>query len=232
MKADQGWPHTKRMFRGFTLLELLVVMTLLSLVMLALGGALRGMAQTEERVDARLEKADEFRVAVSFIRSTLGRASTRKLEGTPANPAPLPFVAAPHTLMWVGVMPPRYGAGGRHFFLLEQDKAALNANASGASPLVIRFAPWVADTNFPDQSSMVSHQLMANVLSVDVRYQDIQSLALPWRQDWPFKDRLPAAISLSIQTAAGALPELVIAVRALTGADDEGGLFVTGGGAR
>ena len=36
---------------GFTLVEVLVVMSLLSLVMLAMGSALRTTAQTEERVD-------------------------------------------------------------------------------------------------------------------------------------------------------------------------------------
>ena len=40
-------------FRGFTLLELLVVMALLSGVMLALGASMRTMARTEERIDQR-----------------------------------------------------------------------------------------------------------------------------------------------------------------------------------
>ena len=39
---------------GFTLLEVLVVMSLLSLVMLGMGSALRTTAQTGERVDHRL----------------------------------------------------------------------------------------------------------------------------------------------------------------------------------
>ncbi len=36
---------------GFTLVEMLVAMTLLSLLVLAMGSALRATAQTEERVD-------------------------------------------------------------------------------------------------------------------------------------------------------------------------------------
>ena len=61
--------------QGFTLVELLVTMALLSLLMLGMASALRTMAQTEERVDARLAKADEFRVATGFLRSIVGRGS-------------------------------------------------------------------------------------------------------------------------------------------------------------
>ena len=43
-----------RLGRGFTLLEMLIGMALLSVLMLALGGALFSAAQTEERLDARL----------------------------------------------------------------------------------------------------------------------------------------------------------------------------------
>lgn len=63
---------------GFTLVELLVVITLLSLVMLALGSALRTTAQTEERVDRRMLRTDELRVANGFLRSVLGRVSLQK----------------------------------------------------------------------------------------------------------------------------------------------------------
>ncbi len=63
--------------RGFTLVELLVVISLLSLVMLAMASALRTTAQTEERVDARLRKVDDLRTTDGFLRSVLGRVSMR-----------------------------------------------------------------------------------------------------------------------------------------------------------
>ena len=53
---------------GFTLVEMLVALTLMSLVMLGMASAIRTMAQTEERIDVRVDRADEMRVASGFIR--------------------------------------------------------------------------------------------------------------------------------------------------------------------
>ncbi len=105
--------------RGFTLIELLVVMTMVSLIALAMAGAMRTMAQTEARVDERLLRADDFRVASHFIRSTLGRVSMKRVEPPPPLGANL-FVFTPQAqaLSWVGVMPARPGAGGRSAFRL------------------------------------------------------------------------------------------------------------------
>ena len=73
--------NTLRRQRGFTLIEVLVVMTLLSLVVLALGSALRTTAQTEERVDQRLARNDDVRVVTGFLQSVLGRISGQKRQG-------------------------------------------------------------------------------------------------------------------------------------------------------
>src|SRR5690606_11879530 len=99
--------------RGFTLVELLVTMALLSLLMLGMASALRTMAQTEERVDARLANADEFRIATGFLRSIVERISARK-NPTPITQgaSPYMFMGTPTALSWVGIMPARYGAGG------------------------------------------------------------------------------------------------------------------------
>ena len=76
-----GFAYRKQRQRGFTLVEVLVVMTLLSLVVLALGSALRTTAQTEERVDQRLARNDEIRVVTGFLQSVLGRISGQKRQG-------------------------------------------------------------------------------------------------------------------------------------------------------
>ena len=94
-----------RRMRGFTLVEVLVAFTLLSAVMLALGAALRTMAQTEQRVDARLAEVDQMRVAAAFLQSTIGRVSPRRAD-TPSEVGKSLFLFAgePQSLSWIGVM--------------------------------------------------------------------------------------------------------------------------------
>ena len=212
-------------FKGFTLVELLVVMSLLSLVMLALGGAMRGMAQTGDRIDIRLARADELRVAAGFLRTCLERVSARKLEGLPAGENALPFSASADALDWIGVMPARYGAGGRHFFRL-----GLAPGAAGQQNLVIFFKPVAGVVGRPDWSGAQMRVLAEQVTGLQIQYQDGRAEGAPWRQDWPLKDRLPSGISISVQTLAGRWPPIAMAVHVTPGADDGSSPFVTGGG--
>ena len=89
---------------GFTLVEVLIALALLSLLMLVLVGAMRAMGQTEERVEQRIDQADRTRVATGFLRDVLGQASARPVTRPQAQPGAL-FEATPETLAWVGVMP-------------------------------------------------------------------------------------------------------------------------------
>ena len=56
---------------GFTLVEVLIALALLSLLMLVLSGALRAMGQTEERVEQRVAAADDYRAAVQLLNDVL-----------------------------------------------------------------------------------------------------------------------------------------------------------------
>ena len=65
--------------RGFTLVEILIALSLLSLLMLILTGAMRSMGQTEERVEARAAASEDYRTAVYFLQEIIGRVSARRL---------------------------------------------------------------------------------------------------------------------------------------------------------
>lgn len=209
---------------GFTLLEILVVMALLSVVMLAMGAALRTIAQTETRIDSRLARADEFRVAVSFMRTTLGRVSARK-SNTPlqAGASPYMFAAAANTVAWVGVMPARFGAGGRYFFRLGLE------SVGGETALMIRFVPWVDGPAFPDWSRAESRALVTGATAFDIRYADDRANPSQWLPNWPHVDRLPQRMELMVRTTAGMWPALVVPLRVQPAASNEG-VFVTGEG--
>lgn len=210
--------------RGFTLVELLVVISLLSLVMLAMASALRTTAQTEERVDARLRKVDDLRTTDGFLRSVLGRISLRKRPGiTNFNESPYYFFGGPQEMAWVGVMPARYGVGGRFFLRL-----GLEDGPAGQS-LVLRYLPFVDSPVLPDWGRAESYVLVPAISGFELRYEDASPEPPQWGAPWTIADRLPQRVSVLIRTATDAWPEIVVPMRALPGSDPSIGGAVFGG---
>lgn len=209
---------------GFTLVEILVVLALLSTVMLALGSALRTMAQTEQRVDERLARADEMRVATGFLKTVLGRVSLRRIAppGPPGSPMHL-FAAAPDSVAWVGIMPARHGVGGRHYFRLAVEPV------DGRPSLVLRFAPVTERPDFPDWASAEARALVHDVSALALRYEDAAVQPAVWSAQWAPLERMPARVALQLTARGTVWPEMVIALRPLPSSEAGIGGFVIGG---
>ena len=221
--------------QGFTLLELLVVMSLLSIIMVGLGVALRGMAQTEDRVDKRIERMGEIRVVRHFLQSTLGRVSGQTIDvpNTPGQQT-VPFQATPDSLTWVGILPARPDVGGRHFFRLSME------DGPQGPQLILRYAPWNPDFVLPDWSATEARVLVKQVQTFAIQAQglppDMNDTRKPWPQGWqdgwPVTDALPERVRLLISDAQGAWPEWILPVQASVQSDGSFNLVVVGGGRR
>ena len=220
---------------GFTLLELLVVMTLLSIIMLGLVSALRGMAQTEARIDQRLERLDEIRVARTFLQQTLSRVSAARLDAPGATGKTIiPFVATADSLTWVGILPARPNVGGRHFFRL-----AIEDSPAGRD-LVLRFSPWKPDLVFTDWPSAEARILIPGIQQMALKAEGLppqgRNPAEPWpngwQNGWPVADALPEQVRLALVDAQGDWPEWTIALRALPQSDSSFSRVAVGGGSR
>lgn len=219
--------RARRVLAGFTLVELLVVMALLSLVMLAMVSAMRTAAQTEERVDARLQRLDDFRIASDLLRTVLGRVSAeKKVVMLGPNDAPFFFAGESGSLYWIGIMPARYGLGGRYH---------LQLTLTSAQELVLHYAPLSAEPA-PDWSAGSSVLLLSGVTALAFGYEDAAVEPPVWTPAWSFADkmpvRLPDRVMISMETLGGPLPEIVIPLRQtpLSGTGSGGPSF--GGGGR
>lgn len=202
---------------GFTLVEMLVAMTLMSLLMLGMASAVRTMAQTEERIDVRVERADEMRVALGFIRSVLGRLSMRRVNSiTNVGDMPFLFRGEANSVTWLGVMPARFGAGGRHAFRLALE------SVQGDSALVIRFIPWTGGGTPDDWGGADSRVLVRGVTSLALTYEDARQAAPQWVDQWSRTDSLPAHIRIELNTHGGVWPLWVVATRTLPFGDRAG----------
>lgn len=215
--------------RGFTLVELLVVLTLLSLMALAMASAMRTVAQSQERVDNKLTYIDDYRLATGFIRDTLGSISARRqARSLDEKASPYLFASAPNAIAWVGVMPARYGSGGRHFFRLGLE------SIDGQGRLVLRFAPWQPDVKtFPDWAAADSRVLADEVKAFTLRYENDLQEPPAWVTEWAEPTLLPSRVALEVATTSGDWPTLVVPLRKLPLTDPSGGGdFSVGGGAR
>lgn len=210
---------SKMSFKGFTLLEVLVVMSLLSLVMLGMGSALRTTAQTGERIDQRLLQADEMRTATAFIYATLGRVFVQKISA-PASVGESTyfFSGQPDFIEWIGIMPARYGAGGRYYF-----KLALGAVA-GEQGLILHFIPWTDTPTFPDWAQAEERVLVPGATVLALQYANTYTDSPQWQPDWSSPDGLPDRVMLKLQGAGGAWPDLVVPLRVTPGSATGAGL--------
>ena len=223
--------------RGFTLVEVLIALVLLSLLMLVLTSALRSMGQVEARVEQRIEAADDYRLSTALLDDALGRVSARRFASGRVDdgPAQIPFFqAGPDALAWIGVMPARFGLGGRHYLRL-----AVEPGPDGDGQLVLRYAPWSGAPTFDAWPQAQARVLAAPVQSLALRYQEPASGG--WSPVWPPpgvplntlpSTRLPGAVALQIDGTQPAWPPMVVPLRAARISDPstQGGSFGGGGG--
>ncbi|GAB4212399.1 MAG: hypothetical protein Fur007_04610 [Rhodoferax sp.] len=193
---------------GFTLLELLVVMTLMSLLMVGMVSALRTMAQTETRIDQRLQRLDEWRSAYALLSGVLAHVATPEMD-VPDAPGKrrIPWRMTPDTLTWVGEMPARPGVGGRTQFRLALE--SIPEAADPAPALVLRRAAWQPDAAAPDwdraERTVLVHQVNALQFEAQGQRPRARNPNEPWPQgwqtDWPVPDVAPQHLRLTLHDA-------------------------------
>lgn len=199
--------------RGFTLVEVLIALSLLSMLMLVLTGALRAAGQTEERVESRIEAADAYRSAVVFLDQVLGQVSGRLVAPPDVTGQEAVFFdAQSDALTWIGVMPARVGLGGRHYMRLARE-----AGPAGEQ-LVLRYLPWTeAVPTSADWVGAARQPLAEPAQAISLRY--LHPLTGVWQPVWQVADlqssdaQLPAAVSIELQGPSPAWPPIIVAPR-------------------
>jgi general secretion pathway protein J len=200
------------------LIELLVAMSLLSVIMAGLVSALRGMAQSESKIDQRLQRLDDIRIARSFLQQTLGRVSG-ELQDAPGATGKrvVSFSATANSLIWVGILPARPNVGGRHFFRL-----AMEARDSGQE-LVLRFLPHSADIATLNWSLAESRVLVSGVTKISISAQGLSTelrdptepWPVGWQDGWPMASALPEQVRLSVIDGQGEWLPWIIGLQTL-----------------
>jgi general secretion pathway protein J len=197
--------------RGFTLLELLVAMTLLGVLMAALFGALRLGARVWEAGEARLDASARIQVVQGFLRQQLA-ATVPLIESTgdPRTFGALLFAGTGEGLRFVSLLPEHLGAGAS---LMEL--ALRPAPGRGPGDLVLRLRPLDPSDASAGEPASEERVLLAAVERLELAYFGAgQPGAAPiWWQEWQGQRALPALVRLRLAFPPGdgrRWPELIV----------------------
>lgn len=199
---------------GFTLVELLVAITLLGMLMAALFGGLRLGARVWETADERLDASMRTQVVQDFIRQRL--AEMLPLETIPpelaaearSEPA---FIGTTAAMRFASPLPEHLGAG---VYLMELALAEGGA-VDGTGSLVLRWRPFEADGQALEEVAPEERVLLENVQALELAYFGTIDPAQPpgWWQGWEGQAHLPRLISVRLlfpERDPRAWPELIV----------------------
>ncbi len=198
---------TLRAARGFTLLEVLLAISLLAAALVLAFGILRAAGATVERGETIAARNERIRAVSMFLRQRIAGTQGLAFGLDASSGRTLRFEGDARSLRFVADLPDYLGRGGPHLheIKLGQDE--------GKPALLVNFQMLQGDQVLP--SARPPEPLAREVAGVEFAYRavDVSGNLGPWLPQWTAVDALPQQVRLRIRDARGAWPETVVALK-------------------
>lgn len=197
---------------GFTLLEILIAISLVSLIMLVLFSSLRTAAKTWEAGEQQTEQVTDMRVVLDFLRRQLRQAQVvyRSEEGE----IRAVFEGDERSLRFVTPIMPHLDQGGLQ--LVEISSGARSDPVSGReAPMTIRMAAYRPDQTPENMlADAAERDLLSEVGQVEFRFFGATGAddEREWREEWRGAQLMPEMVSMTIQSDERTWPPLYVAL--------------------
>lgn len=232
---------------GFTLMELLIALTLLSLMLVMLFGGLRLGARSWDAVELHAAESGDQRLIWAFLRRTL--MEMRGVYLINEDKRRIAFSGQQDAVEFVGLMPARLGPGGTYIIRVETQKAGKNRNLVMRRwlyhPEVLEglkgVPPWTPlyervgesifrqDEDEKNTALYSEHVLVEGIDKLEIEYYGKirGSKTSRWHEKWDEKSSMPSLINLTLETAKFTWPPLMVPLPAVSsGIGGAGGGFV------
>ena len=196
---------------GFTLLELLIAMTLLGMLLVVLYGGFNIGIKSWDKGEAHADKLNEIRIAQEFLRTQL-RQSVTVFRTDAVTGRELYFIGESDRIGWVAPMLRYLGMGGLYYLELDH----VGDGTVDAGELRIRWYPYSPgnEDNVIDGDDSEQTVLLAGVTEFEVEYfgADEPGEDPYWTSQWVNLQQRPELIKVNVSLADNAWPELIIPV--------------------
>ncbi|MCH7696441.1 MAG: prepilin-type N-terminal cleavage/methylation domain-containing protein [Proteobacteria bacterium] len=202
---------SKQQVTGFTLVEILIAMTLFSFTLVLIFSALYSTSRTWQISNRQIDTNDEQRLELAFIRKQISQAIPLNLIDGKENQ--LLFKGETDAIHFTSSLPAHRGGGGLYFLSL------LMSGNNAHQDLTLHYQPVRPDSdlfNNPDSEEVQTMSLIKNIEDVEFFYYGNQANddEPRWYSQWDIKDKLPELVKVQITSVDNKQywPALVIPV--------------------
>jgi general secretion pathway protein J len=193
--------------RGFTLLELLIAVALLSLIFLLLTSGLEFGTRAWKGGQERPSSTSEMVSVQYLLRRVLSEALPLMIEGTPSAPRHVFFVGNQTSVRFIAPLPEHLGVGGLYEVALY-----LTEGSESDNRLEMSWRLYRGDGAAPVEARQVD--LLDRVAQIQFAYFGDRGPQEPaqWKNDWQGFQTLPELVGMHLTFSSGEVwPDFVVA---------------------
>lgn len=192
---------------GFTLLEVLLAVSLLAAALALAFGILRAAGATVERGEAIAARNERIRAVSGFLRQRIAGAQGAVYGLDQASGRSLRFEGDADSMRFVADLPDYLGRGGPYLHEFKTN------NADGKRSLLVDFRMIQGDELL--ESTRPPEPLAQGLEGVDFAYRaiDVAGETGPWLSRWTVVDALPQQVRVRIRDGKGPWPDMVVALK-------------------
>ena len=197
---------------GFTLIEVLLALTLLALLMAGAFASIHASTRAVDSGEKLIDRTNKLRVAQEFLRRELSQAQALVIEQDPTTGETVLFEGDAETLRFVAPMPGYLGRGGPYVQQLSFEQQ------DGDLRLLFRHAMhngYDADEEPLEDPELVPVVLLEHIARARFEYRALDDTGKldDWKDEWDKRGRMPLLVRISIEFeehANQAWPEMVV----------------------